>query len=203
MPITTERLVLRRFRQDDIPHLLDVVSHPSVSRVTREIKPTLAGIREYIDRQNSYQPFEQDKCFDLALERREDGRVLGIISLVCKAHRRAEIGWALGVQYRGQGFATEAARALMAYGFATLGLHRIQATTSSANPKSWGVMERLGMKKEAHLREAECRGGQWLDTLIYGILASEWQVSSGGWQGCGKAAGSQEPTGLVRVGAHM
>jgi RimJ/RimL family protein N-acetyltransferase len=190
LPITTDRLVLRRFTHDDIPFLLDVVSHPSVSRATPEIEPTAAGIREYIDRQNSYQPFEQDKCFDLALERTEDGCVLGLISLVCKAHRKAEIGWALGVAHRGQGFATEAARALLAYGFTSLGLHRIQATTSSANPKSWGVMERLAMKKEARLREAECRDGQWLDILIYGMLATEWLENSGGWQGCGEAAGS-------------
>lgn len=190
LPITTERLVLRRFRQDDTQHLLDVVSHPSVSRVAREIEPTAAGVRAYIDRQNSLQPFERDKCFDLALERTEDGRVLGLVSLVCRAHRKAEIGWALGVQYRGQGFATEAARALMAYGFAALRLHRIQATTSSANPKSWGVMEHLGMKKEACLREAECREGQWLDILIYGMLATEWQENSGDCQGGGEAAGS-------------
>jgi RimJ/RimL family protein N-acetyltransferase len=175
LPIRTERLVLRRFTQDDVPDIIAFVSHPSVARATPEIEPTESAVTKYVERQNAYQPFELGKCFDLALQRKKDGRVIGLLSLVCKEHRQGEIGWALGVDYRGQGYATEAAKALMTYGFASLGLHRIYATTSSANPGSWRVMERLGMRREAHLREAECRDGEWLDILIYGILAAEWQ----------------------------
>ena len=64
---------------------------------------------------------------------------------------------------------------MMSYGFGTLGLHRISADTTSANPASWRVMERLGMRCEAHLLEAEHRDGEWSDYYIYGILADEWQ----------------------------
>ncbi len=182
LPIITERLILRRFSDDDIQDLLEFVSHPSVARVTPEIGTTEDQVRAYIDLQISYQPFERDKYFDLALERRSDGKVLGLLSLVCRNHNKAEIGWGLGVAHRGQGFATEGARALMAYGFSTLGLHRIQATTSSINSASWQLMERLGMRREACLREAEFRDGEWLDVLIYGLLAREWQAmaDSGG-----------------------
>ena len=101
-------------------------------------------------------------------------KVIGLLSLICKKHEQGEIGWGVGIDHRGQGFATEAARALMTYGFTSLGLHRIYATTSSANPGSRRVMERLGMRREARLREAEFRNGKWLDTLIYGILVDEW-----------------------------
>lgn len=175
LPITTERLILRRYSHDDIPALVRVVSHPSVARATPEIPATEPGVRTYIDLQNSYQPFEQDKCFDLAIERKKDGQVMGLLSLVRREHRQAEIGWALGVEFRGQGYATEAARALVAYAFASLGLHRLQAETSITNTGSRGVMERLGMRQEAHLRETTFRDGQWLDSLIYGLLANEWQ----------------------------
>jgi len=174
LPIVTERLILRRFTHDDIPDVIAFVSHPSVSRATPEIEGTEAGVGKYIDLQNSYEPFEQGECFDLAVERGEDGKVIGLLSLVCREHRQAEIGYALGVRHRGQGYATEAARALMAYGFVSLGLHRIYATTSSANTGSWGVMERLGMRRESHLREAELRDGEWVDTFVYGMLAREW-----------------------------
>jgi RimJ/RimL family protein N-acetyltransferase len=62
----------------------------------------------------------------------------------------------------------------VAHAFLSLDLHRLQATTTNANTASWRVMERLGMRREACLREAEFRDGQWLDTLIYGLLADEW-----------------------------
>lgn len=179
LPITTERLVLRRYTYDDIPDMLTFLSHPSVDRATPEIEATEQGVRRYIDLQNSYQPFEQDRCFDLAIERKVDGQVIGLLSLVRRQHQKAEIGWALGVKHRGQGFATEAASALVDHGFVSLGLHRIQAETSATNSASWGVMERLGMVREAHLRETTLRDGEWQDSLIYGLLASEWQERLG------------------------
>ncbi|MCP4538471.1 MAG: GNAT family N-acetyltransferase [Chloroflexi bacterium] len=175
LPIITERLILRSYTYDDIPDIIEFVSHPSVARATPEIGTTESEVGKYIDLQNSYQPFEQDKCFDLAIERKQAVQVIGLLSLVRKEHEQGAIGWALGIDYRGQGYGTEAARALMTFGFDSLGLHRIYATTSSQNIGSWRVMERLRMKREGHLREAELGDGEWLDTLIYGILADEWQ----------------------------
>ena len=175
LPITTKRLFLRRYTEDDIQNILECVAHSSVANATPEIEATEAGVRRYIEMQNSYQPFEQDKCFDLAIERKEDSKVVGLLSLVCKAHKQGAIGYALGVGYRGQGYATEAAQGLMGYGFASLNLHRIYADTDSGNPASWRVMERLGMRREGYFREAIFRDGEWLDVLIYGILAAEWQ----------------------------
>jgi ribosomal-protein-alanine N-acetyltransferase len=176
LPIVTERLVIRRYTHDDIPDVLGFVSQPSVARVTSErIPANEEGVREYIDLQNSYQPFEEDKVFELAIERKEDGRVMGFVGLIYQGHRQGEIGWVLGVEYRGQGYATEAARALMAYGFSSLGLHRICADTSTDNPASWRVMQRLGMRREGLLRDAVYEEGKWVDRYVYGILAAEWR----------------------------
>jgi RimJ/RimL family protein N-acetyltransferase len=180
LPITTERLILRGYTYDDIPDIVDFVSHPSVARATPEIEATEPGARKYIDVQRSYQPFEQDRCFDLAIEHKETGKVIGLLSLVRRKHQQAEIGWALGIGYRGQGFATEAASALVEFGFTALGLHRIQAETSITNSGSRGVMERLGMTQEARLRETTFRDGEWQDSLIYGLLAGEWQGQARG-----------------------
>lgn len=176
LPILTERLILRTFVHADGGDILEFISHPSVSRATPEIEATEAGVRAYIDKQNALEPFQRDKCFDLALAcPAAGGKVLGLVSMVCEEHRQGAIGWALGIGHRGQGYATEAARALMGYGFEALGLHRIYAKTSSANAASWGVMERLGMRQEAQLCEAERRDGEWVDVLIYGLLAREWK----------------------------
>jgi RimJ/RimL family protein N-acetyltransferase len=163
---------------DDVPALLELVREPSVARVMLGIEPTEASARDYLAKQTSYQPFEQDRCFDLALERRGDGQVVGLLSLVRREYEKGEIGWALGTAHRGQGYVTEGGRALMAYGFATLELHRIYATTSNVNSGSWRVMERLGMRREGQLREAELRDGEWIDVLIYGLLDREWQARS-------------------------
>ncbi len=176
LPITTTRLILRRYTPDDAPDILAFASHPSVTRIALDFKVTAEGVREYIQRQNSYQPFEKGKCFDLAIELKKERKVIGLLGFIHREHQRAEIGYALGVGYRGQGLMTEAAEALVAYAFDTLGLHKVEADTSSANPGSWRIMERLGMRREGCLREAEFSDGAWTDKLIYGILADEWKA---------------------------
>jgi len=176
LPIVTERLVLRRYTHDDIPDVLGFVSQPSVAKITSErIPATEEGVRQYIDLQNSYQPFEQDEVFEIAIERKEDGKVIGFLGLIRQDQGQGEVGWALGEEHRGQGYATEAARALMDYGFNSLGLHRIHADTNSDNVASWRMMERLGMRREALLRESVHREGKWLDEFVYGMLADEWR----------------------------
>ena len=175
--ITTPRLVLRRYTHTDIPDILAFIAHPSVSRATPEIKATEADVKHYIDQQNACQPFEIDRCLDLAIELKEEKRVIGLVSAVRREHEQAEIGWALGVQYRGRGLATEAAEALVAYGFDVLRLHRISACTGKHNTRSWRLMERIGMRREAHLRESHQVDGEWDDEFIYAILADEWKQS--------------------------
>jgi RimJ/RimL family protein N-acetyltransferase len=175
LPIVTERLVLRRYTHDDIPDLLGLASESSVASVTCErIQATEEGVRKYIDLQNSYQPFEKDQVFELAVERQEDCRVMGLLGLIRRDHRQGEIGWTLAAEYRGQGYATEAARALIDYGFHSLGLHRVHADTNGDNRASRRVMERLGMRREAQLRDAVYEDGKWVDRVIYGMLAEEW-----------------------------
>jgi RimJ/RimL family protein N-acetyltransferase len=174
LPLVTERLLLRRFTEGDIPDLLEFLADPSVTGAVPEIEPTEAGAHQYVARQAALLLFEEDQCFDLALQCKADGKVVGLLTLVRRDQHQAEIGWALGVNHRGRGYATEAATALMLYGFTSLGLHRIQAETEATNVHSWQVMERLGMRREALLREAEFRDGIWHDLVIYAALADEW-----------------------------
>jgi RimJ/RimL family protein N-acetyltransferase len=173
LPIITERLILRNFTYGDIQDIIKIVSHPSVARITTNIKSNETAVRKYIDKLNSYQPFEKDKYYDLAIERKIDGKVVGLLGLMCEDHQQGLIGWALGINYRGNGYVTEGARALILYGFSELHLHRIYAKTSHINTASWRVMERVGMRKEAHLREVEFRDGEWIDEFIYAVLADE------------------------------
>ena len=176
LPITTERLVLRRYARADQADLLALAAQPEVAKILPGRMPaTEAGVRDYIDLQNSYRPFEKDQVFELAVERKEDGRVIGLLGLIRRDPRQGEVGWALAAEYRGQGYATEAAGALIDYGFTKLGLHRIHADTNSDKLASLRLMERLGMRREAQLREAVWAEGKWLDRVIHGILADEWR----------------------------
>jgi len=173
LPISSDRLILRRFTYGDIPDLIEFTSHSSIANEVEQMGTTKSEIKEYIDIQNSYQPFEQGKVFDLGIERKKDHKLIGLLTLIIKNHQKGELGYGIGVEYRGRGYATEAARALIQYGFTVLKLHRIQAIASSGNPSSIKVMERLGMQPEGRLREANRRDGEWFDLLYYGIIETD------------------------------
>jgi len=88
-------------------------------------------------------------------------------------HRRAELGYWVGVPYWGNGYATEAARAVVKYGFGTLGLHRIFASHFANNPASARVLRKIGMRYEGRLRGHVLKWGEFLDLEMYGMLASD------------------------------
>lgn len=111
-----------------------------------------------------------------AIERREDGALLGVISLtgLHPVHRRAELGYWVGVPYWGKGYATEAARLIIGLGFRE-GLNSIFARFFTQNPASGRVMQKAGMRYEGTLRQHVCKNGEFLDLAYYSILRSEWQ----------------------------
>ncbi len=86
-----------------------------------------------------------------------------------------EIGWVLNLKYHSKGYTTEAAKAVIAYGFEEMKLHRIVATCQPENIPSWKVMEKAGMRREGLYKKCIPRGELWWDEYSYGILAEEWQ----------------------------
>jgi RimJ/RimL family protein N-acetyltransferase len=178
LPIRTDRLIIRRFTPADIDDIIAFTAHPSVAAETTNIpRDDRDKMMEYIETQNGYTLFETQECVDLACELKETGRVIGLLSLVSNGKRQGEIGWGFGVAYRGQGLATEAARRLITYLLDECGYHRIFADTIFTNTRSWKLMERIGMRKEAYFVKAHVPatpGGEWTDTLRYAVLAEEW-----------------------------
>ena len=120
--------------------------------------------------------------FQLAVARKGDPRLIGNcgIRLDAAGARQASIGYEDAPDYWGHGYATEAAQAMMHFGFTTFQLHRVWADCVAENTASAHVLEKLGMRLEGHLRESEYFKGRWWDTLIYGILASEWESQQQG-----------------------
>ena len=101
----------------------------------------------------------------------------GIRMKSADAHE-GDIGYELSPDHWGHGYATEAARAIVAFGFTQLKLHRISSWCIAENVGSAHVLEKLGMQLEGCLRQNEYFKGRWWDTLLYAILADEWQIFS-------------------------
>ena len=111
-----------------------------------------------------------------AIVRKEDGGLIGGISLIFdQDHKRAEVGYWIGVPYWGYGYATEAAGAAMDYAFDELMMNRTTATTFVWNQASERVLEKIGMQREGILRRHLLKEGIYEDVRIYGLLNEEWR----------------------------
>jgi len=110
-----------------------------------------------------------------AVELRDSGELVGNVNvMVDAANRQGEIGFIFHPDHQGHGYATEASRALVDHAFEHYGLHRVYGRLEPRNAASARVLEKLGMRREAHLIENEWIKGEWQDEAIYGLLAREW-----------------------------
>ena len=105
-----------------------------------------------------------------------EGTLIGSAGLhVDPPHRHAEIGYVLGIDRWGKGYATEAARAIVEFGFGTLRLHRLHAGYYTRNPASRRVLEKLGFREEGRRPQMYMRFGEWVDLVLVGMLRQEWE----------------------------
>jgi RimJ/RimL family protein N-acetyltransferase len=143
LPIRAERLLLRRFEPSDVPGILRLSADDDVRAAAAELGTTEAEAAAYVRVQQGIAPWTPDALFDLAIERVEDGELVGMLTLVRRA-RHGELGYALRSDTRGTGIATEAARALVDHAFGALGLDGVIIETAVHNRGARGVAARLG-----------------------------------------------------------
>jgi RimJ/RimL family protein N-acetyltransferase len=176
-PILTPRLVLRPFNRADVDAVHAYRSLPQVAEFLFDQPMSYDECAEAIRARTGQIAFsgEGDKIL-LAVEEREGGSVVGEVSLIWRsvADLQAEVGYILHPAAWGRGYATEAARAMLAFAFEGAGLHRVYARCDARNAASAAVMQRLGMRQEAHLREHTQVKGRWDEELIFAILEHEW-----------------------------
>lgn len=174
--LETARLALRPLEPADADAVFAMRSDPVVQRygshpawterqaavdyVARNIEATAAGTHA-----------------QFAIVRRADATVVGTVTLfdLDQQCRRAQVGYVLPVAQWGNGYATEAVTALLHWGFEQLALNRVEADIDPRNVASARVLERLGFTREGHLRERWIVDGEISDSLIYGLLARDWQ----------------------------
>lgn len=176
LPLRSERLLLRDIREDDWPALHAVESRPEVARyqsfAPRTEEESLAYVRGAVEAAKEH----PRTTYDLALVHPPADRPLGRfgLGLTDRSRTDAMIWYTLHPDAWGHGYATEAARALVDFGFRDLRLHRIWADCDPANVASWRLLERIGLRREGHLRQNARVKGAWVDSLIYAILDHEW-----------------------------
>jgi RimJ/RimL family protein N-acetyltransferase len=177
-PRATARLSIRPATRDD----LDATwAFRRLDEVSRWLTRAPRSIDEHAAR------FLEDESLGCTLIVERDGEVVGDLmvkvgdawsqaEVADRAHNtQAELGWVFHPEHAGRGYATEAVEAVLALCFEDLGVRRVVAEAFADNERSRRLMERLGMRREAHLvRDSLHRSGVWMDSVTYALLADEW-----------------------------
>lgn len=171
----TERTRVRAYRAEDAEAAHGWLSDPIVARYMLWDVHTREETEARVVRFAAIEPpGEPGQWVEYAVELKEDGRVVGSVSMKLEEEfgRQAEIGWCLGRGAQGRGIAAEATAALIRYGLG-LGVRRFYAMADPRNGASVRLMERLGMRREGYFRESCFYKGEWSDDVLYGLLARE------------------------------
>lgn len=173
-PLATERLRLRPHNADDAEWLHELYSQPDVARYLLD-EPWTAEVTHDKLTERLAKTDIDGETGALALVIEHDGVPIGDVALwlTDHEHRQGEIGWVLDPAHGGQGFASEAVRAVLALGFDHYKLHRVTAQMDARNSASAALARRVGLRLEAHHVQDWFSKGEWTDTLIFARLASE------------------------------
>ncbi|HJU36687.1 MAG TPA: GNAT family N-acetyltransferase [Gaiellaceae bacterium] len=176
-PLETGRLTLRPFVADDFEALHAMRSDGEVARYLYGEALSEDETRDLLTTKMATSAWTREgDWLTVAVVERASGVTVGDLSLhwVSERDRTAEVGFIFDPRRQGEGFATEAARALVDWAFTAAGFHRVIGRTEARNTASARVLEKLGMRLEAHLVENEWVKGEWQSELVYAILDREW-----------------------------
>ena len=177
-PVETERLLLRPFAAGDFDAVFAMQSRPDVARYLYWEARTEAEVRTALEKKIAGVAIhsEGDVLF-LAAVLKTTNELVGdvVLEWVSQQHRTGEVGYIVHPDHQGHGYATEAVGVLLRVAFDELDLHRVVGRVEARNAPSARVLEKLGMRREAHLVENEYVKGEWQSELVYAILDREWR----------------------------
>jgi aminoglycoside 6'-N-acetyltransferase len=175
--LTSARLVLRRFRRDDLDAFAAYRSDPGIARYQSWETPYRSSqARRFLAELEATHPDTPGEWFQFAAALRATDRLVGDCAALVRADdpRQAEVGFTLAAEHQGRGYATEAVRRLLEYLLVERAKHRVSATCDDRNLRSAAVLERAGMRREGHLLESTWSKGEWTSDLLYAVLQREW-----------------------------
>ena len=174
--INTSRLSLRWIRAEDVDDFYDVYSNPEVMRYWSTLPlPDKQAASKLIN--EIHEGIKRDNMMKWGIALLSSDKLIGSVTLfhIDFTHRRAEIGYAQGRAYWGQGYMQEALKAVLNHAFEILNLHRIEADVDPRNAASVRTLERLGFQREGYLRERWQVNGEIQDAFYYGLLRPDWE----------------------------
>ena len=178
LPVETERLILRQFQPED----LDAIhAYHQLEEVARFQFWSVRSRDELKDKLAEWTPMDGSEaangklCF--ACIRKSDNQLIGdlFLGITDREARQGEIGYSFNPEFHRQGYGTEAVSRLMTLGFDKMGMHRIVGRCDARNTASWALLEKLGLRREAHFREHAIFKGAWDEEFYYAILEDEWR----------------------------
>jgi RimJ/RimL family protein N-acetyltransferase len=176
-PMHTERLLLRPFEEGDLQALHTMQSDEEVVRYLYQGVRSLDEVRTSLARKmNSVSIKGEGDGVTAAVILRDTGELVADISvwLLSEGHEQGELGFVVHPAHQRKGYATEASRRMLAFAFTTMRVHRVIGRLEARNVASARVMEKLGMRREAHFIENEWVKGEWQSEFVYALLAEEW-----------------------------
>ena len=178
LPVRTRRLTLRALRDDDRPAHFRLFRDESVLRYLYDDVMDDEALEAHFAKRWWRGLPKEGEWANLVVE--SEGTFLGHVGVAAgsSVHRTCEIGYVFSPDAAGRGFATEAARAVVDLAVTCLDAHRVIARLDARNEASRRLLERLGMRREAHHRENEFVKGEWTDELVYALLARDWTVTT-------------------------
>jgi len=177
LPLETDRLLLRPFAPSDFEALHAILSREDVSTYLYWGPQSEEEVQERLAKMIGFRSIEQPgDTLRLAILLKANGRVIGDVVLhwLDGPHLQGDVGFIVHPDHQGKGYATEATRPLLRVAFEELGLHRVAGHLDPRNAASAKVLEKLGMRQEAHFVENEFVKDEWQSELIYAILEHEW-----------------------------
>lgn len=178
LKIIGERINLRKLKKSDVLSIYKNVKDREILRYTYIPYPyKLKYASEFI--KNTHQRIRKKTAYELGIELKQTHQIIGMMSLmhIDYENRNGEVGYWLGKKYWGQGFAKEALRLILDFGFRKLKLVRIYARVMHPNTASYKLLEKVGFKYEGRMRKNIIKSGKWIDDLRYSILREEYEKS--------------------------
>jgi ribosomal-protein-alanine N-acetyltransferase len=175
--LTTPRLLIREFVENDLADVLEYEVDPEVVHYVAYRPSTAEECRQMLVVFLEEQRKIERNYYQHAIVLKEIQKVIGWcgLEITNREAREVEIGYALNRHYWSRGYMTEAAQVMLAYSFIELQAHRIFGTCDIENEASAYVLRKLGMSYEGHMRSCRWYKGKWHDRLLFSILEDEWR----------------------------
>lgn len=176
--IETKRLILRDYVVSDWKDVHEYCADPEVVRFMLWGPNTPEQTKEFIERMMESQEEEPRTHFELAVVQKDRGKIIGGVGLRKISDRKMDgaLGYCYSREVWGMGIASEAASAMLTFGFEQLSMHRIWATCDPENLGSSKVLQKIGMRLEGHFKQDDFIKDQWRDTLFFAILREEYDA---------------------------